>query len=1070
LPSKFKYGWFDTGGLMTPSQKVCAYATTFVRAAEGSRVARPLTLWVGTSGAFKLFYNGAFVLGDEAHRGHDPDRFAASVTLEPGVNTVTLKLCGDEDAPSASLRVGDARGASDPRVEISSDPALAVDAAALVTRLAKRPRRSAASALGPLQQFEKSTTQPRASAHDLFAYAEYLVATSSDDPKEHRARDLARRAAEREPTIERLLLAGELAEDRNQQGDWITRAENLSRDKTAPELRVLLARAAHTRGSANWRDAFPYYERALALDPDNVIALRGRMELYNEAGLPRTAVTTLEQALARAPRSVALLHLYAAQLRQLGRTTEAAEVESRYSALRFDDAGYLGSMVELSLLRRNRPAAERWVQRLLELAPDSQWALGVAARAYRSLGDPERAVAIYREALELSPEDVGTLRTLADLLGELGRQGEQLTCLRQILKIQPQAREVREYVEHIEAPTPRKDEAYAWQSARFLPLGKAPSHGEDRRTLRDLTVTTVFANGKASQFRQVVFQPLSDAAAAQARQYGFQYQADREVVQLRAARVYRKDGKIDEAVEYGEAPVNIPEIAMYTSARMFYVDLPRLEPGDVVELRYRLDDIAPRNEFADYFGEVVYFGGSDPVANAEYVLITPKSRTFYLDAQVPRLQRKVQEEGEHRIYRFVAAEVPPVLEEPAMPPAQEVLGFVHVSTYPTWDAVGRWYWGLSRDQLDLDDETRELARRIAKDARSDLDKVRAVYDWVVKNTRYVALEFGIYGYKPRRAVQTIARGWGDCKDKAVAIVSLLKELGIPAHLVIVRTGLRGNFRSKVASLAPFDHAIAYVPSLDLYLDGTAEYAGTTELPAMDQGAMAIEIGPQVTRLVTLPQTSSSADLVRRTVQSTVAPNGSARLEVRYLISGSPASEWRRRFHAEATLRDRVQRELLAPELPGFSLLEGPTGVQTNDLNDSERPVELTVRGTSPSFARHEGGQLSIAVTRGAHLVARYASLPRRRQDVRILGLSNIEDTFSIKLPPGYRVLSSPQDAKGETAFGRYAVSVASRPGEVVVKSSLALKLTRISPQQYPDFKRFCGEVDSAFSPRLLVSP
>jgi transglutaminase-like putative cysteine protease len=107
-----------------------------------------------------------------------------------------------------------------------------------------------------------------------------------------------------------------------------------------------------------------------------------------------------------------------------------------------------------------------------------------------------------------------------------------------------------------------------------------------------------------------------------------------------------------------------------------------------------------------------------------------------------------------------------------------------------------------------------LAQKITKDSTTELDKVKAVYNWVVDNTRYVALEFGIYGFKPRRCVKTINRGWGDCKDKATVIVTLLKELGIAADIVIVRTGMRGAFDSKVASLAPFDHAIAYVPSLD----------------------------------------------------------------------------------------------------------------------------------------------------------------------------------------------------------------------------------------------------------------
>ena len=110
---------------------------------------------------------------------------------------------------------------------------------------------------------------------------------------------------------------------------------------------------------------------------------------------------------------------------------------------------------------------------------------------------------------------------------------------------------------------------------------------------------------------------------------------------------------------------------MYTSARTFYVQFPRLEPGDVVELRYRVDDVTPRNEFGNYFGEIVALQGGEPVQNAEYVLITPKERTFYFDQNIPGLTQSDSVAGNQRIYRFSAASIPALNPEPAMPPWPE---------------------------------------------------------------------------------------------------------------------------------------------------------------------------------------------------------------------------------------------------------------------------------------------------------------------------------------------------------------------------------------------------------------
>src|SRR5690606_38210117 len=150
-----------------------------------------------------------------------------------------------------------------------------------------------------------------------------------------------------------------------------------------------------------------------------------------------------------------------------------------------------------------------------------------------------------------------------------------------------------------------------------------------------------------------------------------------------------------------------------------------------------------------------------------------------------------------------------------------------------------------------------------------------------KNTRYVALEFGIYGHKPRRCVQTVARGWGDCKDKATVIVSMLRELGIESTIVIVRTQMRGAFNSRIASLAPYDHAIAYVPKYDLYLDGTAEYAGAEELPRMDLSAQAILVNQGDAEVVTLPAPDPNKNVIQRQISVSLDRSGDARIQLAF---------------------------------------------------------------------------------------------------------------------------------------------------------------------------------------------
>ena len=319
-PEVLHYGWFDFGDLIRPRENVCAYGTTFVRAKDGTRAPRQVSLWMGSAGAIRVLWNGEVVLEDGAYRELDIDRFATTVTLKAGQNRITVKVCGDDDAPKFTLRIADEQGAPDLGVEVSATldaapPARPAPAPKATTAPPPPPKPAPAkpppspapkkpgdepekpvsvgvpntpaparpgppargNLLGPVQQFERATAGAHPPAPVLESYARYLAITGGDPDGEHKARDLARRAADAAPTVQRLLLAGDLAEDRNQQREWIRRAAELAGPRR--DLDVLLKQAELERSGPNWRDAVPIYDRILAADPDHVSAILGRVEL-----------------------------------------------------------------------------------------------------------------------------------------------------------------------------------------------------------------------------------------------------------------------------------------------------------------------------------------------------------------------------------------------------------------------------------------------------------------------------------------------------------------------------------------------------------------------------------------------------------------------------------------------------------------------------------------------------------------------------------------------------------------------------------------------------------------------
>jgi hypothetical protein len=270
-------------------------------------------------------------------------------------------------------------------------------------------------------------------------------------------------------------------------------------------------------------------------------------------------------------------------------------------------------------------------------------------------------------------------------------------------------------------------------------------------------------------------------------------------------------------------------------------------------------------------------------------------------------------------------------------------------------------------------------------------------------------------------------------------------------------------------LAPFDHAIVYVPELDLYLDGTAEYTGSSELPALDANSIGLRINEGKSELVRLPVPDPEKNVRAREIVATVHKDGSAGVEISFNTAGTAAASWRRRFHAENSRRDRLTEDL-GVEFQGFELAPGPAGLSAGNLEDPEQPVSIKARGNALHFGRPEGDSISVPVTPGLRLSPTYASLSSRRLAVRLLPLGTLDDTFVIKLPPGFRVVSKPQHASANGPFGAYSVAVEEQSGKVVVRTRLTVKVVSVPPENYEAWKQFCRSADAALTPRLVVGP
>ena len=595
-------------------------------------------------------------------------------------------------------------------------------------------------------------------------------------------------AAQRAPTVRRDAPRGELAENRNQRAEWIDKAEALvakggvSRDDridVAPRARGARARGART-GATRSRST----RRCSRSIPDNVAAILAHVELYDEAGLrddgarvPRSARSRGDRAASRSLRAMVDVAsragphdrgrrgggaLRGAPLRR-SRRRSASKVELAVARRDTTRRAALDRSPRRDQPRQRRHARSsrrrRTSRSATRRAPIALYNARARSRARKT---PTRCASSPTSTRVERPARRAAARCCEHIL-ELSRR--RRTCASTSRTSSPRSRAPTR-------PTPRPP-------SEFLAKRGAPADGADAAHARRSQVTTVFPNGLASRFHQVVFQPLTDARPREAARVRLRLRgrlADRAAP--RRARVpqgrHGRRGDRERRPARGRRPVDRD---VHERARRTTCTSRASSAGDVVELQYRVEDVAAAQRVRRLLrrGRLPAVRRADRARRVRAHHAEERARSISTSRTSPA-RRTTEDKGDaahlplHRARTCRAVE-----PEPLQPPSTEVLRHVHVSTYKSWDEMGAWYWGLVKDQFTADDEVRRRVAEITKGLKTtERDKVNAIYDYVVQKTRYVALEFGIHGFKPYRCAQIFARGFGDCKDKATLIVTMLQ--------------------------------------------------------------------------------------------------------------------------------------------------------------------------------------------------------------------------------------------------------------------------------------------------------
>ncbi len=360
------------------------------------------------------------------------------------------------------------------------------------------------------------------------------------------------------------------------------------------------------------------------------------------------------------------------------------------------------------------------------------------------------------------------------------------------------------------------------------------------------------------------------------------------------------------------------------TALLFLKDV---RPGDVIDYAWSLEGSNPLlgGRYADEYD----LGSHVATRRMRHRLLWPSERPLRMNRPATRREHR----GGADVYTWEQHDLTAIVAEDSTPDWYEAWPTVQVTEYASWSEVAQWAEALFR----LDEPSRTTVAALAVEIRAahpDRDaQLIAAVRLVQDDIRYLGIEMGRGSHEPRQPSVVMAQRYGDCKDKALLLAALLRELGVEAYPALVNTRLRHRLSDYLPSPFLFDHVITQVhDGGNMYwIDGTlADQGGnlaTIDTPSDERALVVRRETTALNSILILPRGRVEVDELIR------ASGPSMTLDVTSTYSGRDADAIRAELASES-LADvaRIHLNRYAADHPRIEPLGEPSISDNRLLN------------------------------------------------------------------------------------------------------------------------------------------
>lgn len=483
----------------------------------------------------------------------------------------------------------------------------------------------------------------------------------------------------------------------------------------------------------------------------------------------------------------------------------------------------------------------------------------------------------------------------------------------------------------------------------------------------------------------------------------------------------------------------------FSSVQMFEIDFTGLDVGDTAYYKYKLTTI--KSHFPGHFDEFETLPAIFEWGAVEINLSAPMNYPLY--TQTVGLEGgKLPDENGRARWQWRKAPSKPLEFETAMYDTVSPSARFTITSFKSYEELGAAFWASAEGKTTITPEITELANRITKDITDPRQQASAIYEWVNKNIRYLLVILDRGGWIPHDATEIVKNGYGDCKDYTILIHTLLKAKGIESYPVIIRSDLT-DWAPDIASPGFYNHAILYIPSLDLFADATAPNTRLGLIPQSIVGKQGFLAGSK-TGIIRTPGDRPSENEIVSDVVVTYSDDGGMKSTSKNTYRGRSEIMFRPAFSGA---HDTARSEFFVKALLAYYGMEG-TGRFSKVGNPFKvgEPFEIEMEADIPSpsgFLDKGTLPLPLAVNLLNMFEFQQLANEEKRATNLVVGATHIRETFLLKFPESVLITAVPAPVNFEGPAGKFHCEFKIEGNSVRVVRDLSIGKDTIKPAEYP---------------------